>query len=99
MGSTITIIANTRSPTIREMITETVTTHKTGNKQTFTSKITTASKIVSSLHIHSNSSKEKIVVVKTAPSSQILDSKRNYKNHTNQSDLGKKSTMYVNTLN
>merc|ERR1712243_363336 len=59
--STITIIANTTSPTIRERITETVTTHKTGNKPTFTSKVGTASKIVSSLLIHSNSSREKIV--------------------------------------
>merc|ERR1719312_1993122 len=71
--STFTIKAT--SP-IREGKTETVTANKPGNnphKQTFASKVATASKIVSSLHIHSNSSREK-VVVKTAPSLQILDS-------------------------
>merc|ERR1719206_1434056 len=95
--STFTIIAITTSP-IREGKTETVTAYKPGNnlhKPNFASKVATASKIVSSLHIHSNSSREKVVVVKTAPSLQILDSTIEYGNHTKQSDLGKKSTTYV----
>merc|ERR1719320_566446 len=99
--STFTIIAITTSP-IREGKRETVTAYKPGNnlhKPNFASKVATASKIVSSLHIHSNSSRERVVVVKTAPSLQILDSNVEYGNHTKQSDLEKKSTTYVNTLN